>query len=79
MVRTVNIKGKEYYVITTFLEADGVEAPVQVHINMSHLSEEDKDKIKKHSNYFFNRTFKSKTKPKSVAEKPIKKAWYKFW
>jgi len=45
MVRTVNIKGKEYYVITTFMHVDGIEAPVQVHINISHLSEEDKNEI----------------------------------
>ena len=46
MVRTVNIKGKEYYVITTFLEADGIEAPVQIHISLSHLNIEKKEKIK---------------------------------
>jgi len=78
MVRTVNIKGKEYYVITTFMHVDGIEAPVQIHINVSHLSEEDKYKIQLHSNYFFNRIFKSKTKPQPI-EQPVKKVWYKFW
>ncbi len=43
MTRTVIVKGKEYYVITTFIQIDGVEAPVQVHINVSHLNEEDKN------------------------------------
>jgi len=33
MVRTVYIKGKEYYVITTTLEAGNTSSPVQIHIN----------------------------------------------
>lgn len=78
MTRTVIVKGKEYYVITTSMQIDGIEAPVQIHINISHLNEEDKYKIQLHSNYFFNRIFKSKTKPQSI-EQPIKKAWFKFW
>ena len=75
MTRTVIVKGKEYYVITTFMQIDGIEAPVQVHINVSHLGEEDKFKFQKHSNYFFNRIFKAIPKPKPIE----KKAWYKFW
>jgi hypothetical protein len=76
MTRTVIVKGKEYYVITTFMQIDGIEAPVQVHINVSSLDNKAKDKIQRHSNYFFNRVFKSIQKPK---EQPIKKAWYRFW
>jgi len=76
MTRTVIVKGKEYYVITTFMQIDGIEAPVQVHINVSNLDDKAKDKIQRHSNYFFNRVFKSIQKPK---EQPIKKAWYRFW
>ena len=75
MIRTVIVKGKEYYVITTFMQIDGIEAPIQVHINVSHLNEKDKFKIQKNSNYFFNRIFKSISKPKPQ----VKKAWYKFW
>jgi hypothetical protein len=76
MTRTVIVKGKEYYVITTFMQIDGIEAPIQVHINVSNLDDKAKDKIQRHSNYFFNRVFKSIQKPK---EQPVKKAWYKFW
>ena len=80
MVRTVNIKGKEYYVITTFLEADGIEAPVQIHISLSHLNIEKREKIQKHANFFFNRTFKSRSKPPvKPVEKQDQKPWYKFW
>jgi hypothetical protein len=77
MIRTVNIKGKEYYVITTFIQADGIEAPVQIHVSLSHLKEVDKIKVQKHSNYFFNRVFKSISKPKQPLK--IEKPWYKFW
>jgi hypothetical protein len=76
MTRTVIVKGKEYYVITTFMQIDGIEAPVQIHINVSNLDDKAKDKVQRHSNYFFNRVFKSIQKPK---EQPVKKAWYKFW
>jgi hypothetical protein len=75
MTRTVIVKGKEYYVITTSMQIDGVEAPVQVHINVSYLDGENKIKIQRHSNFFFNRVFKSTLKPKQ----PVKKSWYKFW
>jgi hypothetical protein len=75
MTRTVIVKGKEYYVITTSMQVDGIEVPVQVHINVSYLNEEDKFKIQKNSNYFFNRIFKSIPKPKPQGKKP----WYKFW
>ena len=75
MVRTLIIKGKEYYIITTTLVANGVEAPVQIHVNVSGLNKEQKFMIQRHSNFFFNRIFKSVTKPKPV----VKKAWYKFW
>jgi hypothetical protein len=76
MTRTVIVKGKEYYVITTFMQIDGIEAPVQIHINVSNLDDKAKDKVQRHSNYFFNRVFKSIQKPK---EQPVKKAWYRFW
>lgn len=75
MVRSVIVKGKEYYVVTTSMNIGGIEAPVQVHINVSHLSEEDRYKVQKHANYYFNRVFKAI--PKS--EPKIRKPWYKFW
>jgi sulfate adenylyltransferase subunit 1 (EFTu-like GTPase family) len=76
MTRTIIVKGKEYYVITTSMQVDGIEAPIQVHVNVSNLDDKAKDKIQRHSNYFFNRIFKSIQKPK---EQLVKKAWYKFW
>jgi hypothetical protein len=75
MVRTVYVKGKEYYVITTTLEAGKISSPVQVHINVSGLSTEDKVLIQKHANLLLNHTLKVPSRPKSKVEKP----WYKFW
>jgi hypothetical protein len=75
MTRTVIVKGKEYYVITTSMQIDGIEAPIQVHVNVSHLDNKAKDKIQRHSNYFFNRIFKSIQKP----NQPTKKSWFRFW
>ena len=77
MVRTVYIKGKEYYVITTTLEAELISSLVQIHINVSGLSDEDKLLIQKHANALLNRTLKitPRLKPQTKVEKP----WYRFW
>jgi hypothetical protein len=75
MVRTVYVKGKEYYVITTTLEAGKIISLVQIHINVSDLSTEDKVLIQKHANLLLNHTLKVPSRPKAKVEKP----WYKFW
>ena len=77
MVRTVYVKGKEYYVITTTLETGKVSPSVQIHINVSELSVEDKILVQKHANLLLNHTLKVslRPKPQTKAEKP----WYKFW
>jgi hypothetical protein len=77
MVRTVYIKNKEYYVITTTLEAGAVSSLVQIHINVNGLSPEDKLTIQKHASLLLNRTLKitPRLKPQTKVEKP----WYRFW
>ncbi len=77
MVRTVYVKGKEYYVITTTLEVGSINSPVQIHINVSDLSTEDKTLIQKHANLLLNHTLKVPSKPKSKSK--VEKPWYKFW
>jgi hypothetical protein len=74
MIRTVFVKGKEYHVITTSIEANGIVAPVQIHVNVSGLEYSEKLLIQKHANLLMNKVFKM-PKPK---QQP-KKAWYKFW
>jgi hypothetical protein len=77
MVRTVYIKGKEYYVITTTLEAEHISSLVQIHINVSGLSDGDKTLTQKHANALLNRTLKIVPRPKP--QNQDKKPWYKFW
>jgi hypothetical protein len=77
MVRTVYIKNKEYYVITTTLEAGNVTSLVQIHINVSGLSDEDKLLTQKHASLLLNRVLKIQVKPKSQPQST--KPWYKFW
>ncbi len=77
MVRTVYVKNKEYYVITTTLEAGNVSSLVQIHINVNGLSPEDKVTIQKHANLLLNHTLKVPSRPKPQTK--IEKPWYKFW
>jgi hypothetical protein len=77
MVRTVYIKGKEYYVITTTLEAGNTSSLVQIHINTSGLSDEDRLLVQKHASLLLNRTLK--IVPRSKPQNQDKKPWYKFW
>lgn len=74
MVHTINIKGKEYHVVTTTFTAYGVETFIQVNIDVSKLSNQDKLIIKRNANLIFNRPLKI-TKPQHTP----KKSWWKFW
>jgi len=75
MTRTITIKGKEYYVITTTMMVDGIEVSVQVNISTSSLDNKSKYKIQRYADLFFNRVFK--LQPKTIPQP--KKAWYQFW
>lgn len=77
MVRTVYIKNKEYYVITTTLEAGSTSSLVQIHINVNGLSDEDKLLVQKHASLLLNRTLKIPVRPKPQPQ--VIKPWYKFW
>lgn len=74
MVRTTSVNGKEYYVITTSIEAGGIKAPVQMYIDVNKLSNVDKHTICHHANLLLDHPFKINTlQPKA------KKPWYQFW
>jgi hypothetical protein len=74
MIRTIFIQGKEYHVITTSIEANGVIAPVQINVNISSLDQAEKLLIQKHANLLMNKVFKiPKSKPQP------KKPWWKIW
>jgi len=75
MVRTISVKNKDYIVVVTTLETPGVESPVQVHIDVTHLDENDRWMIQKHAMRLFDHKLKIQPPQKPI----IKKAWYKFW
>jgi hypothetical protein len=74
MVRTTSVNGKEYYVITTSIEAGGIKVPVQMYIDVNKLSNIDKYTICRHANLLLDHPFKAST-PQPKAKKP----WYQFW
>jgi len=74
MVRTTFVNGKEYYVITTSIEAGRIKAPVQMYIDVNKLSNVDKHTICRHANLLLDHPFKVST-PQPKAKKP----WYQFW
>jgi hypothetical protein len=74
MTRTINIKGKEYCVVTTTFTAHGVETYVQINIDISKLDASERLIIVRNANLFFNRPFKiAKSQPET------KKPWWKVW
>ena len=76
MVHTINVKGKEYHVVTTTFTAYGVETFIQVNVDVSKLSNQDKLIIKRNANLIFNRPLKiTNSKPQPTQAKP----WWKFW
>jgi hypothetical protein len=79
MIRTVNIKGKEYCVVNTTFTAYGIEAYTQINIDVSKLNAGDKLIIERNANLLFNRPLKISVKPKTQPEVKESKPWYKFW
>ncbi len=74
MTRTINIKGKEYCVVTTTFTAHGVETYVQINIDISKLDTSERLIIVRNANLLFNRPFKiAKSQPET------KKPWWKIW
>lgn len=74
MIRTINIKGKEYCVVTTTFTAYDVETYVQINIDVSKLDATERLIIKRNANLLFNRPLKiAKSQP------PQEKPWWKFW
>jgi hypothetical protein len=74
MIRTINIKGKEYCVVTTTFTAYDVETYVQINIDVSKLDATERLIIQRNANLFFNRPFKiAKSQPET------KKPWWKIW
>ena len=69
MIRTVLTKGREYYVITTKVDIDGVNSTTQIHFETTGLSAPDKRKVYRYCVQLLD------TLPTPIVEK----SWYKFW
>ena len=78
MIRTVNIKGKEYCVVTTTFTAYDVETYVQINIDVSKLNPSDKLLIERNANLLLNRPLKVSAKPKLQPQQETK-PWWKIW
>jgi len=75
MVRTTFVNGKEYYVISTSIEVDDLNVPIQMYVDVNKLDMSNKRKIHKYATILLDHPFKiNKSK-----EQPVKKVWYKFW
>jgi len=74
MVRTTFVNGKEYYVISTSIEGDKLNVPVQMYVDVNKLDMSDKRKVHKYATMLLDHPFKV-NKPKHK----VKKTWYKFW
>jgi len=74
MIRTINIRGKEYCVVTTTFTAYDVETYVQINIDVSKLDATERLIIKRNANLLFNRPLKI-----AKAQPETKKPWWKIW
>jgi hypothetical protein len=73
MVKFVQYKGKKYIVITTTFSNDGVEAPVQIQINLEDVKPEHHLSIFRQASFLLNRPLRL-VKPQSKQED---RPWWK--
>jgi hypothetical protein len=79
MIHYTTRNGKEYYIIQTTFEAASIQVPIQVQINISGLSEQNKFVIHKNASLFLNRPLKINSPKPQEKQIPPKKAWWKIW
>lgn len=74
MIKFTKVNNKKYIAIVTDIESGEFTAPVQIQINVSHLSEDEQYKIYQTASLLLNRTIKRPTF-KAQPSKP----WWKIW
>jgi hypothetical protein len=79
MIHYITRNGKEYYIIQTTFEAAGIQAPIQMQINVSGLSEQNKFVIHRNASLFLNRPLRINPPKPQEKQTPPKKVWWKFW
>ena len=55
MVKFVSYKGKKYIVITTTFSNDGIDAPVQIQINLENVDQTHHSSIYRQASFLLNR------------------------
>jgi len=79
MIHYITRNGKEYYIIQTTFEAAGIQVPIQMQINVSGLSEQNKFVIRRNASLFLNRPLRINSPKPQEKQTPPKKVWWKFW
>ena len=75
MIRYAKHHNKDYIVVDSSIELNGVSVPMQVQINITEVKSNERPKLFRIASIAFNRNLNfDKPKPE-----PVKKAWYKFW
>lgn len=74
MIKFTKVNNKKYIAIVTDIESGESTAPIQIQINVSHLSEDEQYKMYQVASLLLNRTIKRPT-IKAQPSKP----WWKIW
>jgi hypothetical protein len=74
MIKFTKVNNKKYIAIVTDIESGESIAPVQIQINVSHLSEDEQYKIYQTASLLLNRTIK-----RPVFKAQPSKPWWKIW
>ena len=74
MIKFTKVNNKKYISIVTDIESGESIAPVQIQINVSHLSEDEQYKIYQTASLLLNHTIK-----RPVFKAQPSKPWWKIW
>jgi hypothetical protein len=74
MIKFTKVNNKKYIAIVTDIESGEFIAPVQIQINVSHLSEDEQYKIYQTASLLLNRTIK-----RPIFKAQPSKPWWKIW
>ena len=80
MVHYISKNNKEYFILSTSIEIEDKNVPVQMQANITNLTSKQKVYVQKYMQSVFDRNFKINTTTKQ--QTPVdssKKAWWKIW
>lgn len=80
MVHYTSRNNKEYFILSTSIEIEDKNVPVQMQANVTNLSSKQKVYVQRYMQSVFDRNFKINTTPKQqISVISSKKAWWKIW